>query len=159
MEQNLKKYREDRFWNAVFIVAFVLFAWAGYVCLDRRSLLPSEIGVFDFFVLMLAIFRIIRLVCYDAILSFFRDWFQGETVVQFIEGEERKIVFETSRRAWKRTVSTLLGCPWCTGIWVALFSVFIFFAYPGLWVFFLILALSGLASFFQVLATRIGRVC
>lgn len=157
MERNFNRYHEDRFWSAAFIAVFLLIAWVGYACLERRGLLPSGIAVFDFFLLALAIFRLIRLVSYDAIFSSFRDLFQDKTVVRFIEGEERKIALETSKHGWKRAVSMLLACPWCTGLWIALFVTFVFFSYPGLWIFFLLLALSGVASLIQVALGFLGQ--
>lgn len=156
MSQSFKQYREDQFWNVVFVVAFLVLASGGFWFLSRSGKVPSEIGIFDFFILTLAVFRVTRLITRDAIFQFFRNRFFDEVVVRQVDEGERTVVFEPSRREFSRTVAALLVCPWCTGIWVSLVAVFVFFAFPSSWIFFLFLAIAGLASLVQVLSGSIG---
>lgn len=152
MGQSFKQYKEDQLWNVVFVVVFVALVFVGFRYLSQYEKLPSEISVFDFFILTFAVFRLTRLITRDAITQFFRDWFFDEVVVRQIDEGERTVVFEPSKREFSRTVAELLGCPWCAGIWVSLVSVFVFFAFPSSWILFLLLAVAGIASFVQVLS-------
>jgi len=54
-----------------------------------------------------------------------------------------------------RTISKLLGCPWCTGVWLALFTTFLYFLTPFVWYGYLAIALAGLGSFIQILINRL----
>jgi hypothetical protein len=156
MSQSFKQYKEDQFWNIVFAIVFAALAVGGLWYLSRSGELPLEIGVFDFFILTLAVFRVTRLLTRDTILQFFRNWFFDGVVIRQIEEGERTVVFEPSKREFHRTVGALLGCPWCTGIWVSLVSVFVFFAFPSSWMVFLLLAIAGLASLVQALSVSMS---
>lgn len=102
--------------------------------------LPSRIGVFDFLLLVLATFRIIRLVTYDKITEFVRDYFAS---------------YDNS---FAKTIKFLVNCVWCVGIWAALFCVAMYYFTPFGWIFLLLLAVSGLASFLQVVAKTLTNV-
>lgn len=108
------------------------------------------IGVFDFFILVLASFRLTRLFVYDKITQFVRDFFQRTTLVDGV------IVREKYGRGPLRTLSDLLDCPWCTGVWVALPVIFFYFYTPFAWYPLLLLAVTGFATFIQLSANAIG---
>jgi hypothetical protein len=126
------------FWNILFIVFFIAVAVLGIDWLaDRRQLFI--VGPWEFTLLALATFRLTRLFTYDHITDFVRGWFRGAP--------------EDSFRA---TVSGLLNCPWCTGLWFAFLTVFCFFATPYAYPFVLVLAVAGVASLVQLLANFVG---
>jgi energy-converting hydrogenase Eha subunit G len=54
------------------------------------------------------------------------------------------------------TLSALLHCSWCQGLWFSGFVIFFYFATPLAWPVILILALAGVASFIQILANLAG---
>lgn len=122
-------------WNTFYSLFFVglsfLFLWH----LNSRGLLPTWISPFDMLLVVLATFRLVRLVVYDTITKFFRDWLN---------------TFE--KDSFWGTFGVLLHCPWCAGLWFALFVSYFYFLTPYAWFFIFFLAVGGLASFVQVLS-------
>jgi|SRR3989344_1952190 len=94
---------------------------------------------FSWDLIALAVMRLVRLFTYDIITAFIRDWFSGAEPESCMD-----------------TLGALINCPWCTGLWFAVFVVFFYFATPIAWYAILVLALSAVASFLQILANFIG---
>jgi Protein of unknown function (DUF1360) len=126
-------------WNIFFGVFFLLLVFIGTDWLFTNGRLASFVPLADFFLISLAIFRLIRLVCYDVVTQFVRDWLETKTPGTFLG-----------------TLSALIHCPWCAGLWFAFFVTFFYFATPFAWFLILVLALAGIASMFQILANLIG---
>jgi hypothetical protein len=103
----------------------------------------------------LAIFRITRLFVYDKITQFFRDLFMQARTIQGADG-----LAYIERRPYKggplRTVSDLLSCPWCTGMWASLFVVYFYYTLPFAWYVILMLAIAGVGNLLQLIANMIG---
>lgn len=136
--KQLFKNEEHRL-NAFFGLGYLamIFVLAGFVWLvDERF--PTTISTFDFILLSLATFRLIRLFVYDKVSLFIREYFRDE------------------KSGPKKTIGDLLGCPWCFGIWASTFLVFFYYVMPMAWFVILILAVSGVASFVQILANMFG---
>ena len=127
------------FWNAFFLLFFVVLVLLGYGWLMAAGRLGNWISLGDFLLIALAVFRLVRLFSYDLITKFIRDWFDG-----------------APRDTFSGTISSLLHCPWCTGLWFSAFVVFFYFATPLAWPLILILALASIASMFQIIANLIG---
>lgn len=121
---------------ALFFAGMVL---SGVDHLVSRGMFYREIGIGDFFLLALAIFRLVRLVSYDVIFKFVRDALATGTPGSFVA-----------------TMSALVNCPWCVGLWFSFFVVFFYYASPLAWPIILVLALAGVASLFQVFANLMG---
>lgn len=121
METPLFRTRED-VWNVIFMCVFLILVLVASLFLNRTMF--DHMSAFDVSVLIAAIFRLIRLVSYDKITYFLRDYLANAT------------------HPFKRTLFELVICPWCTGVWAALFSVALYLLFPGLWLLFLILAVS-----------------
>lgn len=135
---NIISKDQDR-WNFIFSVLFLIFVGVLARTLGvLEGRVPTSIPLFDFFLIVLATFRLIRLFVYDKITQFFRDW--------FIDAE----------RGPRKTIYGLLTCPWCLGIWAAMVITFFYFLSPVAWLFILVLAVSGLASLVQLFANGIG---
>jgi hypothetical protein len=147
IHQSVKK------WNLFFIVFFAVVATLFYYALLRTNKLPSSIGIFDFIIMSLAIFRMIRLFVYDNIFLFLREGLMDKMIS--ITGEE-KVYFVESSSPLLRTLYKLALCPWCMGVWIALCSMFVFYMYPATYFLFLVLAVSALATLLQLLANNIG---
>ena len=125
-------------WNLVFIAFFVLIVFLGVDWLaDRRQIFL--IGPWDFVLITLATFRLVRLFCYDHITDFVRGLFAGAP-----EG------------SFRGTLGTLIGCPWCAGLWFASVTLFAYFATPYAYPFVLVLAIAAVASFLQLSANLVG---
>jgi Protein of unknown function (DUF1360) len=130
---------KSAFWNIIYALFFVYLVLAGMNWLLENGLVYRTIPLFDFFLMAFAIFRLVRLFSYDVITKFLRD-----------------ALTKAPAHSFFGTMSTLISCPWCTGLWFAFFVVFFYFATPLAWPIILILALAGIASLFQVLANLIG---
>lgn len=124
-------------WNATFMLVFLVIALAFSALLNRTAFVYMT--PFDVFVLSATTFRLIRLFTYDKITSFIR------------------VYLENSTHPFKRTLFELIICPWCTGIWAALFSTALYLLFPMLWFVFVVLAISGIASFVQIMANSFIR--
>ncbi len=127
------------FWNFIFTVIYMFLVIVSGLILYFLNKFPSQIGIFDFIVLIFAIFRLIRLFVYDYIMKYIRNYFE-----KFESGPGK-------------TMSNLLNCPWCTGIWMALFASFFYFLTPIAWYPIFLLAVAGIASYFQIIIIKIGK--
>lgn len=125
----------------LFFMTWKLGRWFGPNFVTPRASLG------DFLLIALATFRLIRLFSYDKITQFARDFFHdvGE------DGVKIKPPY-----GLRRTLLELLECPWCTGVWLALFVAFFYLWTPLAYFPVLMLAIAGVASFFQLSANMIG---
>lgn len=126
-------------WNVVFSAFFAVLLFYGIWWLAASRLIFYEVPVRDLVLIALATFRLVRLFTYDVITQFMRDWFA-----------------EARPNSFGHTISTLLNCPWCTGLWFSFIVVFFYFATPYSWPVILVLALAAIASVLQVLSNWIG---
>lgn len=127
------------FWHTAFSLLFFVLAIGAIVHLDMNDLLPTWIPIFDFFLLVLATFRLTRLFVYDSITAFIRGWFYGQSKTSFLG-----------------TMGTLINCPWCTGLWFALVLSYFYFITPYAWFLILFLGIAGLGTLMQILVNWIG---
>ncbi|MEX0932787.1 MAG: DUF1360 domain-containing protein [Candidatus Pacearchaeota archaeon] len=135
-------YKFQNFWNFTFSVLFILVAfYLSYKIIQTNPRFLTNLGVLELTIISLATFRMIRLVAYNKIMSFLRDFF------------ERK-------NSFMRTIYELIICPWCVGIWMALAVLSIYFLIPGDLgkIFISIIAIAGLASLIQSLALMMERI-
>jgi hypothetical protein len=108
----------------------------------------------EFFLLVLASYRLTRLLVYDKITSFVRRPFIEE--VEDDENDGSTTIYikikGTGFRAW---IGELLSCHWCTGIWSSAILYVLFMVWP-LWTepFILILAIAGFAGVIESLINR-----
>ncbi len=128
------------FWHVIFSGFFLILVLGGFQLLLAVGRLPfGGISLFDLALVVLATMRLTRLVAYDSIFKFFRDWFEGAPYGTFFG-----------------TVRQLVNCPWCLGLWFGFSVVFFYFLTPYAWFFILALAVAALASLMQILANLIG---
>src|SRR3989344_9142426 len=155
MEGVQEKNNQD-FWHFFFAVFFVTLFFIGMWILYRQNgFTPQAISWFDLFLVILASFRLTRLFVYDKIMRFFRNWFMDSRQIVTSSGDVL-FVREKPIDGPRRTVSDLLSCPWCTGMWFGFFTTFFYFLTPFAWYAILCLAVAGAASLLQVLANMIG---
>jgi hypothetical protein len=126
-------------WNAFFMAVYVLIFFLSYFLLRTMGKENHNISVFDFILLFLATFRLTRLLVYDSIFQFARDYF---------------FAYKTSPA---KNISDLLSCPWCSGMWSGLLILILYYSFAWAWYFILLLATAGLASSFQIVMWKIGR--
>lgn len=115
---------------------------------------PTFIPVFDAALLALAAFRVTRLIVYDKIARWFREWFADTR--SFVEGGVEYVEVRPYGSGVRHTIHDLLQCPWCIGIWSALITSFCYFVFPWAWFVILFLAVAGASSILQALANLTG---
>ena len=107
-----------------------------------------QLGWLDLFILILASFRLTRLLVFDEITSFIRKPFLTVTYENSADGQmlEYTEVRGEGLQAW---IGQLLSCHWCAGIWSTIMIVLIYYLTP-LYPLLLILAVAGAAALVQV---------
>lgn len=134
--------RQDKnkaFWNFFFSLVYAALVFLWVEILYSQNKLPHSIPVFDFILVVLAVFRLTHLFVYDYITGYIREFFG-----KFQNGPGK-------------TVANLLSCPWCTGVWVALWVSFFYFLTPIVWYVIFIIAVGGAGTFIDIAAERIMR--
>lgn len=148
--------RNQHIWNVIFLLLFGgPFVLGLFFLIERWDLYVTSINWFDFMLIILATFRLTRLLVYDKIMEFFRDWFCKIEERKNLDGTT-ELVRTKYERGPLRTVSDLLDCPWCTSLWFSLFVTFFYFLHPLFWFVILVLAVAGVAAVVQVTANLVG---
>ncbi len=127
------------FWHVFFGIFFLALVFGGVIWLSDVGRLRAFIPLGDFLLISLAVFRLTRLVCYDVITEFIREW---------LAKHEQGTFFGT--------MSALVHCPWCTGLWFSFFVAFSYFATPLAWPVILVLAVASVATTLQLAANLLG---
>jgi hypothetical protein len=150
------RLKEDQnLWNFIFSLFFLLVIFISLMILAARPQgFPSSISLFDVILLVLAAFRITRLVVYDKVTRFFREWFVQKKELQRDGKTYVEIIPYT--HGIRATLHELLNCPWCIGMWAALIVTFFYFECPWSWYVILFMAVAGVSSFIQITANGIG---
>jgi hypothetical protein len=125
-------------WNFSSSVIFLMLVILLTFYLKDHIKPDYHISPYDFTLLILATFRLVRLFTYDSVTGYIRRY-----LAKFENGP-------------KKTLSNLINCPWCTGVWMSLITTSIYFVIPYSWVFILILALAGAGTFIQIIIWKIG---
>jgi hypothetical protein len=130
---------KEKIWNAfsIFFYAFLVFVAGYFYHRSGRSL--DDITIWKWFIMVMATYRLTRILVYDRIFKFFRDFTKA-----------------TSTKAFFIAMKNLITCPWCAGVWAALlvFVLEMFVPY-GIYLNYL-LAMAGAGSFFLVITNLVG---
>lgn len=114
-----------------------------------------NLSIFEFFLLVLASFRLTRLIVFDQITAFLRKPFLKEveerepdgTVVAYIEPKG------TGLRKW---FGELISCYWCAGIWSAAILLLLYYLFPVITVVVLyVLAIAGFAAIIETVINKL----
>ena len=126
-------------WNIFFTLFFIYVAYVAFQVAMASGITPHSVSMWDALLMLLATFRLTRLVVYDAITKWFRRFFD--------DAEEYTLM---------GSVKTLVNCPWCVGLWFSVIVAAAYFAAPFAWFFIFVLALGGAATLVQLLANLTG---
>ncbi|MFB9759824.1 DUF1360 domain-containing protein [Ectobacillus funiculus] len=99
----------------------------------------------DFVILILASFRLTRLIVFDEITAFIRAPFFAVTVKEGLSGQMEQVI-EIKGKGLRYFIGSLLSCYWCVGFWCSLTVVIVYFCYPVTFPVFLVLAVAGAAA-------------
>lgn len=150
-----RPYEDQNRWNFFFSLFFILvLALSVWGVEAIRGSFPHTLPALDALLMALASMRITRLVVYDKITRFFREWFVDCRVIK--RGKEEWVELTPVARGMRATMHDLLTCPWCIGMWSALIVSFCYFAFPWAWYVILFLAIAGAGSLFQLFANWLG---
>jgi hypothetical protein len=147
------RIKEQYVWQIIFIAFFALLVVLGAIVLEAKAHRPLlEITLFDFTLIALASWRLIRLVVHDVVMQWFREQFYDAVKV----GEEYALKKPDSGP--RRTLNELLLCPWCFGVWATALVTFFYFITPYAVYPVALLALSAVATLLHLLASLIGSL-
>lgn len=143
---------DQYFWNFIFSLFFGALVVIGTIVLETEAYKPlAEFTLFDFTLLTLATWRLIRLFVYDAITKFFREQFWD------VKKVGKEMVLEKPPRGPRRTIADLLSCPWCFGVWIGAALIFFYALTPYTLYVTLFLAISAVATFLQIFTNLVGH--
>ncbi len=123
---NERKHQAWNFWSAfVFFGAMIL---VGYL-LNQKGVDITELTFKEALVIVLASYRMTRILVFEKIFKYFRD---------VLKKRENLYVIGT--------LSSIITCPWCAGVWVTLAIIVFYFLVPYGVLMVYVLALAGVAS-------------
>ena len=123
---NERKHQAWNFWSAsVFFGALLL---VGYL-LRQKGVDLTELTFKEAVIVVLATYRMTRIVVFEQIFKYLRNVLKKREDLYVIG-----------------TLSSIITCPWCAGVWVTLIIVVFYFLIPFGVVLVYVLALAGVAS-------------
>lgn len=115
--------------NFLSTFVFLIVLSISIYLLQKIGFKIEEVSVLDLVIITLATFRLVRMLMYEKVFGIIR---------YFINSRGEKLFFNS--------LGNLVKCPWCTGVWAALFAFDLHYLIPyGLYLNYL-LAMAGLAS-------------
>ncbi len=137
----MEQTNTERIWNLVSMFVYVLLIIAVGALLHNRDIDITGISIFELLIISIATYRMTRLLVYDRIFKLVRD------VLKSFRGT-----------GLGDSLRTIVTCPWCAGVWIALFNVAIFFLVPYGKLFLYVLSIAGISTFFQIGVNIMGLV-
>jgi hypothetical protein len=123
---NERKHQAWNFWSAFFFFAMVVLV--GFL-LQRKGIKIEEITFKEAVVIILASYRMTRILVFEKIFKYFRDGLKRRENLYLIG-----------------TISSIITCPWCAGVWVTLTIIIFYYLVPFGVLLVYVLALAGVAS-------------
>jgi hypothetical protein len=130
---------QQKTWNFWATVFFILCLVGLGFTLERKGITREDFTLGNIALMVLATYRLTRILVFDKIFKLFRDFFRTH---------QRLYVLYV--------IKEIITCPWCAGVWVALIIVTIFFLVPFGQLFVILLSISGIASFIVILVNYVG---
>lgn len=123
---NERKHQAWNFWSV-----FVFFGAVGLVgyLLERQDIMIQDLKFKEALVIILASYRMTRILVFEKIFKYFRNILKKREDLYVIG-----------------TLSSIVTCPWCAGVWVTLIIVVFYYLVPYGVLLVYVLALAGLAS-------------
>lgn len=123
---NERKHQAWNFWSA--FAFFGLVAFMGYL-LDKKGVDIRDITFKEATVIVLATYRMTRILVFEKIFKYLRDVLKRREDYYLIG-----------------TLSSIITCPWCLGVWVTLVIIVLYYLVPYGDLLVYVLALAGIAS-------------
>lgn len=146
------KYTSIRPWLVLDMIVFVLINIVLIRVLNPHFEILSYITPIRLIVFGLAVYRAANIISNEYVTSPIRAPFVHEVMV------EDKLVEEPREHGFRGFFGSLIYCPSCTGVWVAMIFTYWYLFHPAAAsIIMLLLALSGLERFFAYTFGRIKR--
>lgn len=143
---------DQYFWSVVFSAFFLLLIAMGTIILETEARIPlAELSLADYVLITLATWRLTRLFVYDELTRFLREQFYD------LEKVGKKIELVKPKSGPRRMLASLMGCPWCMGVWLAAVVVFAYVITPYAYFAVIVLAVSAVATFLQIFTNLVGN--
>ena len=123
---NERKHQAWNFWSASVFFGAVLLV--GFL-LNKKGVDITDLTFKEAVVIILATYRMTRIVVFEKIFKYLRNVLKNR--------EDLYVV---------GTLSSIITCPWCAGVWVTLVIIVFYFLVPFGVVLVYVLALAGVAS-------------
>lgn len=134
-----KPTKAEKWWNIVSTLIFVaLIAIAGNLLINA-GIDVRKITAYELVLIAIATYRVTRMLVYDRVFKLIRD------AIRLMEGT-----------GFGDSLKAIVTCPWCAGVWIALFNTSVYFLIPFGDFFVIIMALAGIATFLQLSVNLIG---
>lgn len=156
MKQSISDYKQSMYNFFVPTSFFIASCLVVYALLSAGILKVTSIGFADILIVALASFRLIRLFCFDSIFAFIRESIAFRSKVVTTETGEKYIERTPAPIGFRRSLTALLDCPWCMGIWTTLVSAVLYTYSPVSALFVVLLSVASIATFFQLLSGLVG---
>lgn len=121
-----RKHQAWNFWSA--FVFFGLVILVAYL-LKEKGIDIEDITLKEAVVIILASYRMTRIIVFEKIFKYLRDVFKKRDNLYVIG-----------------TLSNIITCPWCAGVWVTLIIIVFYYLVPFGILLAYVLAMAGLAS-------------
>ncbi len=121
-----RKHQAWNFWSA--FVFFGMVVLVGFL-LEKKGIEIDRITLKEIIVIILASFRMTRIIVFEKIFKYFRDVLKRREDLYLIG-----------------TFSSIITCPWCAGVWVTLVIIVFYYLVPYGILLVYVLALAGIAS-------------
>lgn len=123
---NERKHQAWNFWSA--FAFFGLVVLMGFL-LQKKGVDIREITLKEATVIILATYRMTRILVFEKIFKYLRDVLKRKEDYYLIG-----------------TLSSIITCPWCLGVWVTLAIIVFYYLVPYGDLLVYVLALAGIAS-------------
>jgi len=127
-----RKHQAWNFWSA--FVFFGLVVLAGWL-LERKGIEINSIRFRDAAVIVLASYRMTRILVFEKIFKYLRAFLKTREDFYLIG-----------------TLSSIITCPWCMGVWTTLVIIVFYYLVPYGDLLTYVLALAGIASIVILIA-------
>ncbi|WP_227938063.1 DUF1360 domain-containing protein [Alkalihalobacillus deserti] len=115
-----------------------------------------SIDVFHLLLLILASFRLTRLILFDRITHWIRNPFLEEKEEQLQDGTY-EIYLNIKGSGFRRWVGELLSCYWCTGMWSTILLLGGYWVLPSYFIpIIIVFAVAAAASIIETIVQRLS---
>jgi len=147
----IKNQHKRNLYHIFFTLLFVGLVSAQLISIWKLEANPI-LGLTDFVLITLAVFRLTRLFVYDKVTQLVRDLFVD------IEEKRGQLIRHPKDFGLQRALADIFSCPWCFSIWGGSVFIWAYIMFPAVMMYVaLFLSVSALATVLQLLTNLIGH--